>query len=62
MKIKELERKLKENGCWFLGHGKRHDHWFSPITNRSFPIPRHGAREMPLGTLKEIQKQSGVVF
>ena len=62
MKIKELERKLKESGCWFLGHGKRHDHWFSSITNRSFPIPRHGTKEMPLGTLKEIQKQSGVIL
>ena len=32
MKITELERKLRKQGCYFVKHGKRHDLWFSPIT------------------------------
>lgn len=66
MKIHELERKLKEAGCYFIMrcyfimHGKRHDHWYSPITEKTFPIPRHGAKEIPKGTLSAIEKESGV--
>ena len=60
MKVNELERKLKAAGCWFVKHGKRHDIWFSPITNKHFPIPRHGAKEVPNGTLATIENESGV--
>ena len=60
MKVNELERKLKAAGCWFVKHGKRHDIWFSPITNKHFPIPRHGAKEVPNGTLSTIENESGV--
>ena len=60
MKIHELERKLKASGCYFIQHGKRHDHWYSPITDKSFPIPRHGSKEIPSGTLKSISNESGV--
>ncbi|MBQ3740060.1 MAG: type II toxin-antitoxin system HicA family toxin [Bacteroidales bacterium] len=45
-----------------MKHGKRHDLWFSPITNSVFPIPRHGAKEVPDGTLDDIIKQSGIVI
>ena len=62
MKIKELERKLRMAGCWFVVHGKRHDQWYSPITDLMFSIPRHGTKEVPNGTLREILKQSGVKF
>lgn len=60
MKIHELERKLKDAGCYFITHGKRHDHWYSPITGKTFPIPRHGAKEIPNGTLSAIENESGV--
>ena len=60
MKVRELERKLKAQGCYFVRHGKRHDLWFSPITNSPFPIPRHGAKEVPDGTLVDILEQSGI--
>ncbi|MCR5014363.1 MAG: type II toxin-antitoxin system HicA family toxin [Bacteroidales bacterium] len=62
MKTNELERKLIEAGCWFVKHGKRHDHWFSPITSRRFIIGRHESKEIPKGTLKAISEQSGVVL
>lgn len=60
MKITELERKLIKQGCFFVKHGKRHDLWFSPITNSHFPVPRHGAKEVPDGTLDDIVEQSGI--
>ncbi len=62
MKTKELERKLKEQGCYFVRHGKRHDIWYSTITHSHFPIPRHGAKEVPDGTLIDIICQSGIIL
>jgi len=41
-------------------HGANHDIWHSPITGNRFPIPRHIAKEMALGTLKDIARKSGV--
>ena len=60
MKTHELEKKLKSAGCYILAHGKRHDHWFSPVSGLKFMVPRHGAAEVPSGTLKSIANQSGV--
>ena len=60
MKITELERKLRKQGCYFVKHGKRHDLWFSPITNSHFPVPRHGAKEVPDVNLHDIVEQSGI--
>ena len=62
MKIHELERKLEAAGCYFIKHGIRHDHWYSPIKGRKFMIGRHGAKEIPVGTLKSIIEQSGVIL
>ena len=62
MKVNELERRLKAQGCYFVKHGKRHDLWFSPITQSFFPIPRHGAKEVPDGTLNDIVNQSGIIL
>lgn len=62
MKIHELEKKLKEAGCYFIMHGKKHDHWYSPISGQKFMIARHGAKEIPNGTLKSISEQSGVLL
>ena len=57
-KVREI---LKEYGCSFVRHGKGdHDIWHSPITGKRFPIPRHNAKEVTLGTLKDIARKSGV--
>ena len=60
----EYEKKVREilskNGCEFLRHGKGdHDIWYSPITNKNFPVDgkiksRHIANE--------IMKQSGIKY
>lgn len=36
---KKVRDKLKENGCYYVSHGKGdHDIWFSPITNRNITV------------------------
>lgn len=59
MKTSELHKRLKQNGCYFIQHGKKHDVWFSPITNRKFYIPRH-KDEVKTGTLKNILAEAGI--
>jgi len=54
----EVKRILRENGCYFVRHGKGdHDMWYSPITGHSFPVDykiksRH--------TANGIMKQAGL--
>lgn len=60
MKISELVRRLKALGCYLVENRANHDWWYSPITDRHFAVPRHGAKELPVGTLKSIAKQAGV--
>ena len=60
MKTSELKRMLSAKGCYFLSHGGRHDHWFSPITKLTFTVHRHDSQEVPKGTLKNIMKKAGI--
>lgn len=41
MKVSELSKLLKKNGCYLVKHGKEHDEWYSEITRKSFRLPRH---------------------
>lgn len=59
MKQSELLRLLQENGVIFLKHGKRHDIYYSGITKKSFPVPRH-AKEIATGTANKILKDAGL--
>lgn len=59
MKYSELIKSLKESGCQFLKHGKEHDTWYSPITNKKFRVARHKA-EIPTGTCNRILKDAGL--
>lgn len=59
MKGSELIKLLKKNGCSLVGHGGRHDEWFSPITGKTFPVPRHN-KEVPKGTSVSILKDAGL--
>lgn len=53
----ELIKRLERAGCTLVRHGTRHDIWYSPITGNKAPVPRHGRKEIPLGTLKSIEKE-----
>jgi predicted RNA binding protein YcfA (HicA-like mRNA interferase family) len=53
---------MRKVGCYFLEHGKEHDCWYSPITEKRFRVPRHPSQELASGTGKSIEKLSGVKF
>lgn len=59
MKVSELQKLLKKNGCYISRHGSNHDIWYSPITNKQFPVPRHPSKEIKTGTLNSIKKDAG---
>jgi predicted RNA binding protein YcfA (HicA-like mRNA interferase family) len=40
--------------------GSNHEIWFSPITGKRFPLPRHDSKELASGTKADIEEQSGV--
>ena len=50
MKTGELLKLLTENKIKIKRHGKKHDIYYSPITGKSFPVPRHKT-EIAEGTL-----------
>lgn len=60
MKVSELVRLLTKAGCYVLRQGANHEIWYSPITNQTFPVPRHGSQEMKDGTLRSIKKMAGI--
>jgi len=60
MKYSEIERKLRNAGCYFYRRGGSHDIWFSPITDKKFALSHHKSEEAPVGTVKSISNDSGV--
>ena len=59
MQTIELLKLFSKNGVVFVKHGKRHDIYYSPITKKAFPVPRH-AKEIATGTLKSIMRDAGL--
>lgn len=59
MKTSELKRVLSANGCYFVSHGGRHDQWFSPITGKTFVVPRHDSQEIPKAQKKVSGRKQG---
>ncbi len=50
-----VKKRLHENGCYFVRSGKGdHDIWFSPITQRHFPVDHAiKSRHTANGVLKQ---------
>lgn len=59
MKTGELLKKFSANGIVLARHGKNHDMYYSPITGKTFPVPRH-ATEIKTKTLQSIMKDAGL--
>ena len=59
MKTSELLKKFKKHKITFVEHSSRHDHYYSPITGKMFPVPRHRT-ELKDGTLNSILKDAGL--
>lgn len=61
MKYSELERKLLKFGCYPTGEQQRgHPLWFSPATGKTFATSNHKGKEVAIGTLKSILRDSGL--
>ena len=60
MKYSELEKLLKQAGCYALKEGANHTIWFSPSTGQKFPVGRHRMEYVPMGTLKSIKRAAGI--
>lgn len=56
----ELKRRLKKIGCYLDREGSNHEIWYSPITDKRFPVGRHNTEEVPRGTLQSIKKDAGL--
>ena len=60
MKVSELQKLLKQAGCYLDEDYTRHEWWYSPRTGKHFPVPRHKSKEVPSGTLNKILKAAGL--
>ncbi|MGL5114703.1 MAG: type II toxin-antitoxin system HicA family toxin [Beijerinckiaceae bacterium] len=54
---KELDRLLRQHGCLLKADGGKHEKWWSPITNRTFAVPRTLKTE---GTLRGVLRDAGI--
>lgn len=60
MKFSELQRKLEKNG-WYIDRSKKHHIYVHPQKpGIKIPVGKHGANEVPSGTLKSILKEAGL--
>lgn len=60
MKVSEMVKLLKKAGCYKISDGVNHEIWYSPITKKKFPVPRHYSKELPTGTANNIRKLAGL--
>lgn len=60
MKYNELSRLLSSKGCRTVRQGGNHEIWYSPLTDKVFPMPRNQSQEVSKNTLNNILKQSGI--
>lgn len=59
MKVSELIKILKRNGCYLKRNGKSHDIWYSEKIGKQFSVPRHLSQDVPKGTYENIKKDAG---
>ncbi|MYD35892.1 MAG: type II toxin-antitoxin system HicA family toxin [Dehalococcoidia bacterium] len=61
MTYSELTRKLRRLGCVYVRQAKgSHEIWANDKTGSTSPIPRHGNRDIPPGTLQRIIRNLGI--
>lgn len=56
----EVLKLIKDNGCKFKEHGKKHDLYYNPETGAEAEIPRHSSKEARKGTVESILKKLGI--
>jgi len=61
MKSRDVIKLLMENGWYEVNHVGSHKQFKHPTIPGRVTVP-HPKRDIPLGTLKSIEKQSGLKF
>ena len=59
MKFSELHRLLERDG-WYVKRKSGHLIYVHPTKPGTIPVGKHGAKEVPSGTAKNILKQAGL--
>ena len=59
MKVSELKKLLKKNGCFLFRQGTNHEIWEN-ANGDLFAVPRHNSKEIPTGTAKAILTEAGI--
>ncbi|WP_373480868.1 type II toxin-antitoxin system HicA family toxin [Geminocystis sp.] len=59
---KEIIKQLKKNGFIEISQTGSHLKLFNYSTQRTAIVPIHQGKIIPIGTLKAIEKQSGIKF
>jgi len=61
MTYRTLTKKLRSLGCEFVRPAAgSHEIWWRPANKRFTTIPRHGNRDLPVGTLRAILRDLGI--
>ncbi|MGP1588429.1 MAG: type II toxin-antitoxin system HicA family toxin [Oribacterium sp.] len=60
MKVSEVVKLLKKNGCYKTKEGTNHERWYSPITGKTFSVPRHYSKELMKKTEQSILSDAGL--
>jgi predicted RNA binding protein YcfA (HicA-like mRNA interferase family) len=59
---KEIIKQLKDNGFVEISQSGSHKKLFHPETRRTAIVPFRQGKVIPIGTIKSIKKQSGIIF
>ena len=62
MTAREVKKILKAAGWSFESGGEHQTKAVSPDGKIRIPIPEHGGKDIKIGTLKAIERQTGVVL
>jgi len=60
MTLNGFTKRISKAGCYVKHHGKKHDIWINPATGRETQVGRHGAQELPMGTVYGMLKDLGL--
>ena len=60
MTAREIKKILGKAGWTFIKGGEHQTKAVSPDGKTKVPIPEHGSKDLKIGTLKAIEKQTGI--
>ena len=60
MTVNEIIKMIRKAGCRKIREGRNHEIWLNPATGVTFPVPRHGGKELPTGNANKILNDAGI--